>query len=476
MNFETVIGLEVHIELKTESKIFSSAPAHFGAEPNTNTTVVDLGMPGVLPVLNKRAVEYGMKAAMAINCEIATHTKFDRKNYFYPDNPKAYQISQFDKPIGEHGFLEVEVNGVKKKIGITRLHLEEDAGKNTHTSHGYSLVDINRQGTPLIEIVSEPDMRTADEAYAYLEKLKSIIQYTGVSDVKMEEGSMRCDANISVRPVGQEAFGVKTELKNLNSFNNVRKGIEYEVERQIAVLKSGGEILQETRRYEEATGKTTLMRVKEGSDDYRYFPEPDLVDLFIDEAWKEKIKRTIPELPDARKARYVSELGLPAYDAMVLTLTKEMSDFFEGTVQAGADVKQASNWLMGEVSAYLNAEQKELHDTGLTPENLAAMINLIQAGTISSKIAKKVFRELAENGGDPEVIVKEKGLVQISDEGELRKIISNILDNNEQSIVDFKNGKDRAVGFLVGQVMKATKGQANPPMVNKLLVEEMNKR
>lgn len=476
MNFETVIGLEVHVELKTESKIFSSAPAHFGAEPNTNTTVVDLGMPGVLPVLNKRAVEYGMKAAMAINCEIATHTKFDRKNYFYPDNPKAYQISQFDKPIGEHGFLEVEVDGVKKKIGITRLHLEEDAGKNTHTSHGYSLVDINRQGTPLIEIVSEPDMRTADEAYAYLEKLKSIIQYTGVSDVKMEEGSMRCDANISVRPVGQEAFGVKTELKNLNSFNNVRKGIEYEVERQIAVLKAGGEILQETRRYEEATGKTTLMRVKEGSDDYRYFPEPDLVDLFIDEAWKEKIKRTIPELPDARKARYVSELGLPAYDAMVLTLTKEMSDFFEGTVQAGADVKQASNWLMGEVSAYLNAEQKELHDTCLTPENLAAMIKLIQAGTISSKIAKKVFRELAENGGDPEVIVKEKGLVQISDEGELRKIISDILDNNEQSIVDFKNGKDRAVGFLVGQVMKATKGQANPPMVNKLLVEEMNKR
>lgn len=476
MNFETVIGLEVHVELKTESKIFSSAPAHFGAEPNTNTTVVDLGMPGVLPVLNKRAVEYGMKAAMAINCEIATHTKFDRKNYFYPDNPKAYQISQFDKPIGEHGFLEVEVDGVKKKIGITRLHLEEDAGKNTHTSHGYSLVDINRQGTPLIEIVSEPDMRTADEAYAYLEKLKSIIQYTGVSDVKMEEGSMRCDANISVRPVGQEAFGVKTELKNLNSFNNVRKGIEYEVERQIAVLKAGGEILQETRRYEEATGKTTLMRVKEGSDDYRYFPEPDLVDLFIDEAWKEKIKRTIPELPDARKARYVSELGLPAYDAMVLTLTKEMSNFFEGTVQEGADVKQASNWLMGEVSAYLNAEQKELHDTGLTPENLAAMIKLIQAGTISSKIAKKVFRELAENGGDPEVIVKEKGLVQISDEGELRKIISDILDNNEQSIVDFKNGKDRAVGFLVGQVMKATKGQANPPMVNKLLVEEMNKR
>ncbi|MBC2005234.1 Asp-tRNA(Asn)/Glu-tRNA(Gln) amidotransferase subunit GatB [Listeria booriae] len=476
MNFETVIGLEVHVELKTESKIFSPAPAHFGAEPNTNTNVVDLGMPGVLPVLNKKAVEYGMKAAMAINCEIAEHTKFDRKNYFYPDNPKAYQISQFDKPIGEHGWIDIEVNGEKKRIGVTRLHLEEDAGKNTHTSHGYSLVDINRQGTPLVEIVSEPDIRTADEAYAYLEKIKSIIQYTGVSDVKMEEGSMRCDANISIRPVGQEAFGVKTELKNLNSFNNVRKGIEYEIKRQAEVLMAGGIIEQETRRFEEATGKTTLMRIKEGSDDYRYFPEPDLVDLYIDDEWKERIRAEIPELPDKRQARYVAELGLPAYDAMVLTLTKEMSDFFEATIQAGADAKQASNWLMGEVSAYLNAEQQELADTKLTPENLAGMIALIEKGTISSKIAKKVFRELITNGGDAEEVVKAKGLVQISDEGELRTIISGILDQNEQSVTDFKNGKDRAVGFLVGQVMKATKGQANPTMVNEILVDEMNKR
>ncbi|MBC1794755.1 Asp-tRNA(Asn)/Glu-tRNA(Gln) amidotransferase subunit GatB [Listeria booriae] len=476
MNFETVIGLEVHVELKTESKIFSPAPAHFGAEPNTNTNVVDLGMPGVLPVLNKKAVEYGMKAAMAINCEIAEHTKFDRKNYFYPDNPKAYQISQFDKPIGEHGWIDIEVNGEKKRIGVTRLHLEEDAGKNTHTSHGYSLVDINRQGTPLVEIVSEPDIRTADEAYAYLEKIKSIIQYTGVSDVKMEEGSMRCDANISIRPVGQEAFGVKTELKNLNSFNNVRKGIEYEIKRQAEVLMAGGIIEQETRRFEEATGKTTLMRIKEGSDDYRYFPEPDLVDLYIDDEWKERIRAEIPELPDKRQARYVAELGLPAYDAMVLTLTKEMSDFFEVTIQAGADAKQASNWLMGEVSAYLNAEQQELADTKLTPDNLAGMIALIEKGTISSKIAKKVFRELITNGGDAEEVVKAKGLVQISDEGELRTIISGILDQNEQSVTDFKNGKDRAVGFLVGQVMKATKGQANPTMVNEILVDEMNKR
>ncbi|EUJ31712.1 Asp-tRNA(Asn)/Glu-tRNA(Gln) amidotransferase subunit GatB [Listeria cornellensis] len=476
MNFETVIGLEVHVELKTESKIFSPAPAHFGAEPNTNTHVVDLGMPGVLPVLNKKAVEYGMKAAMAINCEIAEHTKFDRKNYFYPDNPKAYQISQFDKPIGEHGWIDVEVNGEKKRIGVTRLHLEEDAGKNTHTSHGYSLVDLNRQGTPLIEIVSEPDMRSADEAYAYLEKIKSIIQYTGVSDVKMEEGSMRCDANISIRPVGQEEFGVKTELKNLNSFTNVRKGIEYEIKRQAEVLMAGGIIEQETRRFEEATGKTTLMRIKEGSDDYRYFPEPDLVDLYIDDAWKERIRAEIPELPDKRQARYVADLGLPAYDAMVLTLTKEMSDFFEATIVKGADAKQASNWLMGEVSAYLNAEQQELVDTKLTPENLAGMIGLIEKGTISSKIAKKVFRELIMNGGDAEEVVKAKGLIQISDAGELRGIISGILDQNEQSVTDFKNGKDRAVGFLVGQVMKATKGQANPTMVNEILVDEMNKR
>ncbi|QQZ09091.1 Asp-tRNA(Asn)/Glu-tRNA(Gln) amidotransferase subunit GatB [Heyndrickxia vini] len=476
MNYETVIGLEVHVELKTDSKIFSSAPAHFGAEPNTNTTVVDLGYPGVLPVLNKRAVEFGMKAAMALNCQIAPETKFDRKNYFYPDNPKAYQISQFDKPIGEHGWIEIEVNGEKKKIGITRLHLEEDAGKLMHTGDGYSLVDLNRQGTPLIEIVSEPDIRTADEAYAYLEKLKSIIQYTGVSDCKMEEGSLRCDANISIRPVGQKEFGTKTELKNLNSFNFVRKGLEYEEKRQIEVVSAGGVIDQETRRFDEATGKTLLMRVKEGSDDYRYFPEPDLVSIFIDEEWKERIRTEIPELPDARKKRYIEELGLPAYDANVLTVTKEMADFFEATVAAGGEAKQASNWIMGELSAYLNAEQKELNDIPLTPGSLASMIKLIENGTISSKIAKTVFKELVENGGEPEKIVKEKGFVQISDEGALLKIIDEVLASNQQSIDDFKNGKAKAVGFLVGQIMKATKGQANPPLVNKLLVQELNKR
>ncbi|MBU8917092.1 Asp-tRNA(Asn)/Glu-tRNA(Gln) amidotransferase subunit GatB [Neobacillus sp. 114] len=475
MEFETVIGLEVHVELKTESKIFSSSPNHFGAEPNTNTTVIDLGYPGVLPVLNKKVVDYGMKAAMALNCQVATHTKFDRKNYFYPDNPKAYQISQFDQPIGEHGWIEIEVDGYTKRIGITRIHMEEDAGKLNHEK-GYSLVDINRQGTPLIEIVSEPDIRTPNEAYAYLEKLKSIIQYTGVSDCKMEEGSLRCDANISIRPVGQEEFGTKTELKNLNSFNFVRKGLEYEEKRQREVVLGGGKIDQETRRFDEATGATILMRVKEGSDDYRYFPEPDLLELYIDEDWKSRIRAEIPELPDERQKRYIEELGLPVYDAKVLTVIKETADFFEAAVAAGADAKMASNWIMGEVSAYLNAEGKELHDVSLTPEGLAGMIKLINNGTISSKIAKTVFKELIENGGDAEQIVKDKGLVQISDEGTLLKIIGEILDNNPKSIEDFKGGKAKATGFLVGQIMKATKGQANPQLVNQLLVQELNKR
>ena len=441
MNFETVIGLEVHVELKTKSKIFSPSPNAFGDEPNSNVNPIDLGYPGVLPVLNKEAVNFAMRAAMALNCDIATDTKFDRKNYFYPDNPKAYQISQFDQPIGENGWIEIEVDGKKKKIGITRLHMEEDAGKLTHGDDGYSYVDYNRQGTPLIEIVSEPDIRTPDEAYAYLEKLRNIIQFTGVSDVKMQEGSLRCDANLSLRPVGQEEFGMKTELKNLNSFNFVRQGLEFEQKRQEKVLRMGGEILQETRRYDEKTKETVLMRIKEGSDDYRYFPEPDLVPLYISDEWKEQVRQSIPELPEERKKRYVGELGLDQYDAEVLTSTKEMSDFFE-----------------------------------VTPESLAKMTKLIEEGTLSSKLAKKVITELMKQGGDPEKIVKEKGLVQISDENQLREIITEILNENEQSIVDYKNGKDRALGFLVGQVMKKTKGQANPPMVNKILKEEIDKR
>ena len=476
MNLETIIGLEVHVELKTNSKIFSPAPAHFGAEPNTNTNIIDWGYPGVLPVMNESAVEFGMKAALALNCQVAKNMHFDRKNYFYPDNPKAYQISQFDEPIGHDGWIEIEVAGKKKKIRIERVHLEEDAGKNMHGIGGYSYVDLNRQGTPLIEIVSEADMRSPEEAYAYLEALRSIIQFTGVSDVKMEEGSMRCDANISLRPYGQEKFGTKTELKNLNSLSFVKKGLAFEVQRQTKVLLSGGEIQQETRRYDEGTNKTVLMRVKEGSSDYRYFPEPDVPHFVIDDEWVEKMRASLPELPASRRTRYVSELGLPEYDAMVLTLSKEMSDFFEETLAKGADAKQASNWLMGEVSAYLNSEKLELAETKLTSDNLAGMIKLINDGTISSKIAKKVFRELITNGGDAKEVVEKKGLVQLSDPAQLLPLINDVLDQNEQSVNDFKNGKDRAVGFLVGQIMKATKGKANPGVVNKLLQAELAKR
>lgn len=476
MNFETVIGLEVHVELKTESKMFSPSPAHFGAEPNTNTNVIDWGYPGVLPVINEQAVEFAMKAAIALNCEISTDTKFDRKNYFYPDNPKAYQISQFDKPIGHDGYIDIEVEGVKKRIRIERVHLEEDAGKNNHGTDGYSYVDLNRQGTPLIEIVSEADMRSPEEAYAYLEALKQIVQYTGVSDVKMEEGSMRCDANVSLRPIGQEKFGTKAELKNLNSFNFVRRGLAFEEIRQEKVLLSGGIIQQETRRYDETTGATILMRIKEGSDDYRYFPEPDLPNLVISDEWIEKVRNSIPEMPAERRVRYVKELGLSEYDAMVMTLTKEMSDFFEETLANKADTKQASNWLMGEVSAYLNSEKLELHDTKLTPENLAGMIQLIADGTISSKIAKKVFQELIQKGGSAQEVVEKNGWIQLSDPSKLIPMVNDVLDKNPQSIEDFKNGKDRAIGFLVGQIMKATKGQANPGIVNKLLNEELAKR
>ncbi|MCT8136675.1 Asp-tRNA(Asn)/Glu-tRNA(Gln) amidotransferase subunit GatB [Anaerobacillus sp. CMMVII] len=477
MNFETVIGLEVHVELKTNTKIFCGCSTEFGAPPNSQTCPICLGHPGVLPVLNKQAVEFGMKASMALNCEIASITKFDRKNYFYPDSPKAYQISQFDKPIGEHGWIDIEVNGEKKRIGITRIHLEEDAGKLTHSENGdYSLVDYNRVGTPLIEIVSEPDIRTPEEAYAYLEKLKAILQYTEVSDCRMEEGSLRCDANVSIRPVGQEEFGTKAEIKNLNSFAHVRSGLAYEEIRQAEVITAGGEIQQETRRWDDSKKETILMRVKEGSEDYRYFPDPDLVDYHIDNEWKERVRATIPELPDARQARYMSELGLSSYDAGVLTQSKAMADFFESGLTFNAPPKLLANWLMGEVNAYLKTADKEIGDVPLTPEALAKMIALIEKGTISNKIAKDVFKELIEKGGDPETIVKEKGLVQISDEGEIRKMIIGILDQNQPSIDDFKAGKDKAIGFLVGQVMKASKGKANPQLVNRILLEEIKTR
>lgn len=476
MNFETVIGLEVHVELNTNSKIFSPAPAHFGAGPNENTNIVDWSFPGVLPVMNKGVIESGIKAALALNMDIHQNMHFDRKNYFYPDNPKAYQISQFDEPIGYNGSIEIELeDGTKKTLRIERAHLEEDAGKNTHGTDGYSYVDLNRQGVPLIEIVSEADMRSPEEAYAYLTAIKEIIQYTGISDVKMEEGSMRCDANISLRPYGQEEFGVKTELKNLNSFNFVRKGLEYEVARQAKVLRSGGVIQQETRRYDEKTGETTLMRVKEGSSDYRYFPEPDLPRFEISDDWIEEVRATLPEFPKARRAKYVAELGLSDYDAAQITAAKDTADFFESAVNAGADAKLASNWLQGEVAQYLNAEGKKLSEIGLTPENLTEMLKLIADGTISSKIAKKVFVELAKNGGSAEAFVKKAGLIQISDPAVLVPIITDVLAKNEKAVNDYKGGNKNSAKALIGQLMKATKGQANPQVVQELLYAELDK-
>ncbi len=474
MGYETVIGLEVHAELSTNTKIFCNCSTAFGAPPNTHTCPICLGHPGVLPVTNKKAVEYAIKAALALNCDISLETKFDRKNYFYPDLPKAYQISQFDKPIGKNGWIEIDVNGEKKIIRINRLHLEEDAGKLTHIGDGKgTLVDFNRVGVPLIEIVSEADMRSPDEARAYLEKLKAIIQYTGVSDVKMEEGSLRCDANISLRPMGQEEFGTKTELKNMNSFKGVHRGLEYEVERQREVLESGNKINQETLRWDEERGVTITMRSKEEAHDYRYFPDPDLVDLIIKEEWIERIKSELPELPDDRKNRYVSVFGLSSYDAEVLTATKAVSDFFEETLSYTKDAKAVANWIMGDLLRYLNENSIEIGDSKVTPKAFGEMIQLIEKGTISGKIAKKVFKEMLDTGKTPEVIVKEQGLVQISDEGELEKIVEEILKKNPQSVEDYHNGKEKAIGFLVGQIMKETKGKANPQLVNKLIKEKI---
>ncbi|MDQ0223331.1 Asp-tRNA(Asn)/Glu-tRNA(Gln) amidotransferase subunit GatB [Streptococcus moroccensis] len=476
MNFETIIGLEVHVELKTDSKIFSPSPAHFGEDANANTNIIDWSFPGVLPVMNKGVIDYGIKAALALNMAIHKRMHFDRKNYFYPDNPKAYQISQFDEPIGYDGWIEIELeDGSTKKIRIERAHLEEDAGKNTHGTDGYSYVDLNRQGVPLIEIVSEADMRSPEEAYAYLTALKEIIQYTGISDVKMEEGSMRVDANISLRPYGQEAFGTKTELKNLNSFNFVRKGLAYEEKRQAEILRSGGQIQQETRRYDETTGETILMRVKEGSADYRYFPEPDLPIFEIDDSWIEEVRSELPAFPKDRRAKYVAELGLTAYDAAQLTATKATSDFFEEAVALGGDAKQVSNWLQGEVAQYLNAEQKTLEAIGLTPDNLVEMISLIADGTISSKIAKKVFVHLAKNGGSAKAYVESAGLVQISDPEILIPIIHQVFADNEAAVADFKAGKRNADKAFTGFLMKATKGQANPQVALRLLAEELAK-
>lgn len=474
--YETVIGLEVHVELHTKSKIFCGCSTEFGAPPNTHTCPICLGHPGVLPVLNRQAVEYAMKAAMALNCTIADISKFDRKNYFYPDSPKAYQISQYDQPVGENGWIDIEVNGETKRIGITRLHLEEDAGKLTHMDGGYAtLADYNRVGTPLVEIVSEPDISSPEEARAYLEKIRSIMQYCEVSDVKMEEGSLRCDANISLRPYGQQEFGTKAELKNMNSFRGVQRGLEYEEYRQAELLNDGEEVVQETRRWDEAQGKTLSMRSKEEAHDYRYFPDPDLVTLHIDQEWKDRVKATIPELPDERKARYTAEYSLPSYDADVITASKAVADLFEESLKHTSDAKAVSNWIMGDLLGYLNSENLELSEVPITGEGLGEMIGLIEKGTISSKIAKTVFKEMLVSGKKPQQIVEEKGLVQISDEGAILSIVEQVVAANPQSVEDYKAGKQKAIGFLVGQVMKESKGKANPGMVNKLLADVLNR-
>ncbi|OUM97875.1 MAG: aspartyl/glutamyl-tRNA amidotransferase subunit B [Paenibacillaceae bacterium ZCTH02-B3] len=472
--YETVIGLEVHVELKTKTKIFCGCPVEFGAPPNTNTCPVCLGHPGALPVLNRQAVEYAMKAAMALNCEIAEWCKFVRKNYFYPDLPKAYQISQYDQPIGRNGWIDIEVNGVKKRIGITRLHLEEDAGKLIHIEGGSgSLVDFNRGGTPLIEIVSEPDLRSPEEARAYLEKLRAIMEYCGVSDVKMEEGSLRCDANISLRPVGQKEFGVKTELKNMNSFRAVQRGLEYEQLRQAEILDAGGRVVQETRRWDEAQGRTVGMRGKEEAHDYRYFPDPDLVPIHLDPEWQARVRASIPELPDARRERYMSQYGLSAYDAGVLTSSVRLADLFEESLRYTSDAKAAANWLMVELLGYLNAGNLEIQDTKLTGKGLGEMIGLIESGKISTKIAKTVFKAMLETGNAPAQIVEEQGLVQISDESAILAVVDAVIAAHPQVVDDYRGGKEKALGFLVGQVMKETKGKANPALVNKLLVERL---
>lgn len=477
MSYEVVIGLEVHTELKTESKIFCGCSTKFGSEQNTNVCPVCLGLPGVLPVLNEKVVDFAVRTGLALNCQILPFSKFDRKNYYYPDLPKNFQTSQSDLPIAVNGYLDIEVNGETKRIGITRVHMEEDAGKLVHAGtiarSDYALVDYNRTGVPLLEIVSEPDIRSAEEAKAYLEKLKAILQYIDVSDCKMEEGSLRCDANISLRPMGATQLGTKAELKNMNSFRSVQRGIEYEVERQAEVLDEGGRVIQETRSWDDGKGITISMRSKEQAHDYRFFPEPDLVPIVVDPARVEEISTNLPELPDARKIRLVNSHGLSSYDAEVLTASRAMADYFDQVVKLGADAKAAANWLMGDVSKHLNAGEVTIDKCLVTPELLAGLLALLDKGTISSKIAKTVFEEMWASGKTAETIVQEKGLVQISDEGAIIAVVEAVIAASPQSVADYQAGKERAIGFLVGQVMKQTKGRANPELVNKLLRERM---
>jgi aspartyl-tRNA(Asn)/glutamyl-tRNA(Gln) amidotransferase subunit B len=485
-DYEIVIGLEVHTELKTNSKVFCGCTTEFGGDPNSRVCPVCLGLPGVLPVLNEKAMDYTIIAGLALNCEISSFSKFDRKQYFYPDLPKAYQISQYnDFPLCKNGWIEVPVDngkpGVVKRAGINRVHLEEDAGKTVHSGASildsdYGQQDYNRCGVPLIEIVGEPDLRSPKEAKDYLEKLKTLLLYTGISDCKMEEGSLRCDANISLRPKGAKELGTLAEIKNMNSFKAVQAALGYEAERQAKLYDDGEKMFKQTRTWDENKGITVLMRSKEGASDYRYFPEPDLAPMVIDNERTEKLRKMLPEMPDSRRKRYIETWGLPEYDANLISASRELADYFEAAVREYGEAKAVSNWVMVELMRLLNQEKLEISGVKITPSALAKMLKLIDAGTISGKIAKTVFEEMFMTGNDPEAIVKEKGLVQISDSGELEAIARKVIEANPQTVADYLGGKAQALGFLVGQMMKETKGRANPAMVNELLKKELGKK
>jgi aspartyl-tRNA(Asn)/glutamyl-tRNA(Gln) amidotransferase subunit B len=478
-SYEPVIGLEVHTQLMTNTKIFCACSTQFGAAPNTNTCPVCEGLPGVLPVLNKQVVEFAIRTALATHCQVANYSVFARKNYFYPDLPKAYQISQYELPIAEHGRIEIQVDSAIKEIGITRIHMEEDAGKLLHEYPGepagqYSYVDFNRCGVPLLEIVSEPDIRSPEEARAYLLNLKTILEYLEVSDCNMEEGSLRCDANISLRPVGQPAFGTKTEVKNMNSFRNVQRALEYEIERQVQMLDAGQAVVQETRLWNADTGMTVSMRSKEEAHDYRYFPEPDLIPLMISDAWIERIQNALPELAAAKRRRFIAEYELPEYDAEVLTNSQSLANYFEECVQMFSQPKAVSNWVMGELQRRLNQSGTDIRNCPVTPKHLAEMLKLVDNKTISGKIAKTVFEDMYATGKLPDAIVQEKGLVQISDTAQLEQIIAQVIADNPGPVEQYRGGKTKTFGFFVGQVMKATKGKANPQVVTQLLKQKLD--
>lgn len=477
--YEAVIGLEVHTQLDTRSKIFCGCSTKFGSEPNANTCPVCLGLPGSLPVLNEQALRFAIKVGLALNCQISRRLKFDRKNYFYPDLPKAYQISQFDMPVNGAGWLMIETKSEdgqwkEKKIGVHRAHLEEDAGKLLHEGiEGASLVDFNRAGVPLLEIVSEPDLRSPEEAYAYLTALKAILQYLEVSDCNMEEGSLRCDANVSIRRAGETALGTKTEIKNLNSFKNVQKAIQYEIERQIELVEGGGRVTQETRLWNDAKGQTFVMRSKEQAHDYRYFPEPDLVPFTIEESTIQEIESSLPELPAAKAARFHRDYGLGEYDASILVQERALADYFEAAVKAHPNAKMISNWIQSELLALLNLQKKTIQDSPVSPASLAGLVALIEKDTISGKIAKDVLPLMFESGKSAEAIVQEKGWVQVTDTAMIEEIAERILTANPQSVSDYRAGKKQALGFLVGQMMKASQGKVNPKLANEVLTRKI---